>query len=110
MLIVLIDDMGFGQSSAFGGPVHMPTVEACERRIALQRVPYDGALLADPRGPALRPQPPHEQFRLHRGNRDGIPRADRPAPEQCGPVAEILRLNGYGTAHFGKNHETRRGR
>ncbi len=28
VLIVLIDDMGFGQSSAFGGPVHMPTVEA----------------------------------------------------------------------------------
>jgi len=25
VLIVLIDDMGFGQSSAFGGPIHMPT-------------------------------------------------------------------------------------
>jgi len=28
VLIVLIDDMGFGQSSAFGGPIHMPTVGA----------------------------------------------------------------------------------
>ena len=28
VLLILIDDMGFGQSSAFGGPVHMPTVEA----------------------------------------------------------------------------------
>ena len=28
MLIVLIDDMGFGQSSAFGGPIHMPTLAA----------------------------------------------------------------------------------
>jgi len=28
VLIVLIDDMGFGQSSAFGGPIHMPTVES----------------------------------------------------------------------------------
>ncbi len=27
VFIVLIDDMGFGQSSAFGGPIHMPTVE-----------------------------------------------------------------------------------
>jgi hypothetical protein len=27
VLIVLIDDMGFSQSSAFGGPIHMPTVE-----------------------------------------------------------------------------------
>ncbi len=32
VLIVLIDDMGFGQSSAFGGPIHMPTVEKfCQR-------------------------------------------------------------------------------
>jgi arylsulfatase len=28
VLIVLIDDRGFGQSSAFSGPIHMPTVEA----------------------------------------------------------------------------------
>src|SRR6202142_3904770 len=27
VLIVLLDDMGFGQSSAFGGPIHMPTVD-----------------------------------------------------------------------------------
>ena len=27
VLIVLIDDMGFGQSSAFGGPISMPTVD-----------------------------------------------------------------------------------
>ena len=27
VLIILIDDMGFGQSSAFGGPIHMPTAE-----------------------------------------------------------------------------------
>src|SRR5439155_12800562 len=31
VLIVLIDDMGFGQSSAFGGPVHMPTAEKLAR-------------------------------------------------------------------------------
>src|SRR6185369_724032 len=27
VLVILIDDMGFGQSSVFGGPIHMPTVE-----------------------------------------------------------------------------------
>src|SRR5205823_11655258 len=31
VLIVLIDDMGFGQSSAFGGPIRMPTVERLAR-------------------------------------------------------------------------------
>ena len=27
VVIVLIDDIGFGSSSAFGGPIHMPTLE-----------------------------------------------------------------------------------
>jgi len=27
VLVVLIDDMGFGQSSTFGGPIHMPTLQ-----------------------------------------------------------------------------------
>jgi arylsulfatase len=31
VLIVLIDDMGFGMSSAFGGPIHMPTVDRLGR-------------------------------------------------------------------------------
>ena len=53
VLIVLIDDMGFGQSSAFGGPIHMPTVERlANERAALQPVPHHRALLADPRGAA----------------------------------------------------------
>jgi arylsulfatase len=37
VLIVLIDDMGFGQSSAFGGPIHMPTVE----RLAQEGLRYN---------------------------------------------------------------------
>ena len=32
VLIVLIDDMGFGQSGAFGGPLNMPTVERLAQR------------------------------------------------------------------------------
>src|SRR6185295_19609493 len=27
VLVILLDDMGFGMSSAFGGPIHMPTVD-----------------------------------------------------------------------------------
>jgi arylsulfatase len=41
VLIVLVDDMGFGMPSAFGGP-------------------HDGALLAHEDGPAFRSQSPHE--------------------------------------------------
>lgn len=54
VLLVLIDDMGFGQSSAFGGPVHMPTVRplparasastsSTPRRFARRRAPPSSA-------------------------------------------------------------------
>src|ERR671924_1940119 len=31
VVIVLIDDIGFGHSSAFGGPIHMPTAEKLKK-------------------------------------------------------------------------------
>src|SRR5207249_9117241 len=52
------------------------------RGAALQRVPHYSALLADPLGPAERPQPSREQLRFDRRDRDGIPRPNRPAPEE----------------------------
>ena len=59
VLIVLIDDAGFGCSSAFGGPCQTPDGRAPGRRRAeVQPLPHDGAVLADARGAALGPQPP----------------------------------------------------
>ena len=49
VLIVLIDDMGFGQSSAFGGPIHMPTVGAPGRQAG------SGTTSSTPRRSARRP-------------------------------------------------------
>ena len=74
VLIVLIDDMGFGMPSAFGGPVRMPAAE----RLASQGLRYNQfhinhcALLAHAYGPALRPQPSHEQHGWHHRNRHGV--------------------------------------
>jgi len=58
VLVVLLDDVGFGASSAFGGPVHTPTAE----RLAgpgpqVQPFSHHRPLLPHPRGPAFRPQP-----------------------------------------------------
>ena len=55
-----------------------------EGRAALQPVPHHGALLADPRGPADRPQPSRLQHGLDHGDRHRVPRPDRAAPEQRG--------------------------
>ncbi len=53
-------------------------------RAALQPVPHHGALLADPRGAAQRPQPSHEQHGLDHGDGHRLPRPDRAAPQQRG--------------------------
>ena len=116
VLIVLIDDMGFGQSSAFGGPIHMPTAERLARqRAAVQSVPHDGALLADPCRAALRPQPSRVQHGLDHGDRHRVPRADRAAAQQRGAAGrdappqrlrhrrlrQVARDRGLGGQHFG---------
>ena len=107
VLLILLDDVGFGASSAFGGPVSMPTAERlADGRPEVHPVPHHGALLADPGRAALRPQPPP-------GRRWGTsprPQRRRPAtartrPNSTTPLPEILRQNGYNTAQFGKCHE-----
>ena len=107
VLIVLIDDMGFGQSSAFGGPIHMPTAGAPgQERAPLQPVPHHGALLADPRRPALRPQPSRVQHGLDHGDRHRLPRPDRAAAQQRGAAGRDAAAQRLRTAAFGKSHET----
>ena len=85
VLIVLIDDMGFGMPSAFGGPIHMPTADRlAQAGLALQPVPHDGGLLADADGAAQRPQPPHEQHGRDHRDGHGVSGQHGAAPEQRG--------------------------
>ena len=70
VLIVLIDDVGFGASSAFGGPCqHAGRRAAGRRRPEAQPLPHHRAVLADAPGAADRPQPP--LGRHGRDHRDG---------------------------------------
>ena len=55
VLIVLIDDVGFGATSAFGGPCRTPNFERRCRRSAIQPLSLDCALLADSSCPSYRP-------------------------------------------------------
>src|SRR5882724_6755065 len=107
VLIVLIDDMGFGQSSAFGGPIHMPTVERLARG-GLRYNEFHTTALCSPTRTALLSGRNH-----HMNNMGSITETATSFPGQTGqrpnsvaPLAEMLRLNGYSTAAFGKSHET----
>jgi arylsulfatase A-like enzyme len=106
VLVVLIDDTGFGASSAFGGPVRMPNAE----RLAAKGLKYNRfhtTSLCSPTRQALLTGRNH-----HTVGMGGIteiatsaPGYNSIRPNTCAPLAEILKLNGYSTAQFGKCHE-----
>jgi arylsulfatase A-like enzyme len=106
VLVVLIDDCGFGASSAFGGPVNTPTAE----RLAAQGLKYTRfhtTALCSPTRAALLSGRNH-----HAVGMGGIteiatsaPGYNSLRPNTCAPLAETLKLNGYSTAQFGKCHE-----
>jgi arylsulfatase len=107
VLIVLIDDMGFGQSSVFGGACLMPNAE----RLASQGLRYNRfhtTALSSPTRMALLTGRNH-----HTANMGSItetatafPGDTGQRPENVAPLASMLRYNGYSTAAFGKCHET----
>jgi arylsulfatase A-like enzyme len=107
VLVVLLDDVGFGASSAFGGPCATPTAERLAGgRPEVQPLPHDGAVLADAAGAADRAQPPlGRDGRHHRDRHVGARATTRSAPTPARRWRETLKLNGYSTAQFGKCHE-----
>jgi arylsulfatase A-like enzyme len=99
VLIVLIDDMGFGQSSAFGGPIKMPTVDRLASS-GLRFNEFHTAALCSPTRMALLTGRNH-----HMGNTGSImetattfPGNTGQRPESVAPLAMMLRYNGYSTA------------
>jgi arylsulfatase len=107
VLIVLVDDMGFGMPSAFGGPVRMPSAE----RLAGQGLRYNQfhtTALCSPTRTALLSGRNHHMNNMGSitETATGFPGNTGQRPNRVAPLAEMLRLNGYSTAFFGKNHET----
>jgi len=107
VLIVLIDDMGFGQSSAFGGPIHMPTVEGLANNGLRYNEFHTTALCSPTRSALLTGRNSHmNNFGSIAETATSFPGQTGQRPNSVATVAEMLRLNGYSTAAFGKNHET----
>src|SRR6187455_1907815 len=92
VLVILLDDVGFGASSAFGGVIHTPTAE----RLAVRGLKYS-RFHTPGLGPATR------AALLTGRNPHTVGTGAR--PNHCAPLAEVLKLNGYSTAQFGKCHE-----
>src|SRR5580765_4090432 len=106
VLVILLDDVGFAASSAFGGPCRTPTAE----RLAaggLKYTRFHTTALCSPTRAALLSGRNH-----HTVGMAGIteiatsaPGYNSLRPNTCAPLAETLKLNGYSTAQCGKCHE-----
>jgi arylsulfatase len=107
VVVVLIDDMGFGASSRFGGPINMPTLD----KLAADGISYNRfhtTALCSPTRMAIL-----TGYNHHSNNAGSImetstafPGNNGIRPQSITPMAEVLRQNGYSTAAFGKYHET----
>ena len=106
VLVVLIDDAGFGSSSAFGGPCNTPNFERLAEK-GLKYSRFHTTALCSPTRQALLTGRNH-----HAVGMGGIteiatsaPGYNSVRPKSAAPLAETLKLNGYSTAQFGKCHE-----
>jgi len=106
VLVILIDDAGFGSSSAFGGPCSTPAAE----RLAAGGLKYNRfhtTALCSPTRQALLTGRNHHSVGMGGITEiaSGSPGYCSVLPNTCSPIARTLKLNGYATAQFGKCHE-----
>ncbi len=107
MVIILLDDLGFGGTSATGSVLKTPHFD----KLASQGLLYNQfhtTALCSPTRQALKTGRNH-----HSANQAKIaevatsfPGATGMLPNDVASIGEMLRLNGYSTAAFGKWHET----
>lgn len=107
VVIILIDDLGFGATQTYGGPIPTPTLD----RLAANGLIYNNfhtTALSSPTRAALKSGRNHHTVNMGfiTEMATGFPGATGQIPNTTAPLAEMLRLNGYSTAAFGKWHET----
>jgi len=105
VLLILTDDVGFGASSTFGGPIPTPTMD----RLAQSGLRYNQfhttALCSSTRAALITGRNHHTAAT---GNimefGTGYPGYNTLMSRSVGTIAQMLKYNGYSTAWFGKNH------
>jgi arylsulfatase A-like enzyme len=106
VLLILIDDAGFGSSSAFGGPCYTPNAELLAAG-GLKYNRFHTTALCSPTRQACLTGRNHHTVGMGAITEiaSGSPGYNSVLPNNCSPLARTLKLNGYATAQFGKCHE-----
>ena len=107
VVVILLDDIGFGAPSTFGGGINMPTLDSLAKS-GLRYTQFHTAALCSPTRQALLTG--HNHHSIGMGGitelATSAPGYNSIRPNEAATVAEILKLNGYNTAAFGKMHQT----
>jgi arylsulfatase A-like enzyme len=107
VLIILLDDVGFGHTSTFGGPVPTPTLDRLGKNGLMYNTFHTTALCSPTRAALLTGRNHHSVGTgviIELGT--GFPGYTGIIPQSAAMIPEILRDNGYVTAMFGKAHNT----
>jgi arylsulfatase A-like enzyme len=107
VVLILLDDVGFGATSTFGGPVATPALD----KLAASGLRYNrfhvNALCSPTRAALLSGRNDHQLgFGTVVEGAQAFPGYNSIWPKSAASVAEILKQNGYSTAAFGKWHNT----
>lgn len=106
VVVILLDDVGFGASSSFGGPVQMPTAERLQGGGLTYTRFHTTALCAPTRAALLSGRNHHSVgMAMITETATSAPGSSGLRPNTKAALATTLKLNGYSTAQFGKCHE-----
>ena len=107
VLLIMLDDVGFGSCGTFGGPIPTPGLDAVAQR-GLRYNQFHTTALCSPSRAALLTGRNHHS--VHMGGiteiANSFPGYDSAIPPEAATVAQVLRMSGYSTSCFGKWHLT----
>ena len=106
VIVILLDNLGFGATKPFGGIINMPTLERLAKDGLIYTNFHTAPLCSPSRMALLTGRNPHS---VNMGAiselATGFPGQTSVLPESKASLPEIMKLNGYSTAMFGKSHE-----
>src|ERR1700730_14935780 len=107
VVVILLDDIGFGAPSTFGGGVNMPVLDSLAKQ-GLRYTQFHTAALCSPTREALLTGHNHHSVGMGAITElaTSAPGYNSIRPNQAATIAEILKLKGYNPAAFGKMHQT----
>jgi arylsulfatase len=105
ILLILTDDVGFGASSVFGGPIQTPTFQKLADSGLRYNMFHTTALCSPTRAALITGRNHHSVASgVITEMATGYPGYNSLVPKSAGSVGEVLRENGYNTSWFGKMH------